>query len=174
LLFVLTLILLMCMNLIDAPLKTSAAPNGIISFEFAGKILVAQEMVQSWGTKGRIYAGLSLGLDYLFLFAYSLTLALGCVIAPRSFSQPGQFLYNFGVMLAWAQFGAAILDSVENYALIKILLGSQREIFVVLAYWCALPKFVIVVIGIVYICLGLVFVFIRKLKSRKSLKTEMY
>ena len=163
LLFVLTLILLMFMSLIDAPLKTSAAPNGIISIEFAGKLTVAQEIIHSWGLKGQIYAGLSLGIDFLFLFAYSLTLSLGCVLVSSSLSQPGQILYQFGVRLAWAQFGAAILDSVENYALIKILLGSQREIFAVVAYWCAMPKFMIVFIGIGYILFGLGIYFFRKI-----------
>jgi urease beta subunit len=50
-----------------APLRTDVSPHGIISFEFAGELDLAQRMVESWGSTGRIYAGLNLGLDYLFL-----------------------------------------------------------------------------------------------------------
>ncbi|MBC8182853.1 hypothetical protein H8E88_17255 [candidate division KSB1 bacterium] len=168
LLFVLTFVLLMCLNLIDAPLKTTVAPNGIISYELAGELSVAQEMIRSWGAVGQIYAGLSLGFDFLFLVSYSLFIALGCIIVTRRLSQPGQFLFKFGALLAWAQFGAAILDAIENYALIRILLGSQNEILPVVAYWCALPKFVIVVIGMGYICFGFIFLVFSKMFKKTS------
>jgi hypothetical protein len=59
-----------------APLKTAASPNGIISFEFAGEIAVAQRMVDSWGATGRIYAALNLGLDYLFLAVYACAIGI--------------------------------------------------------------------------------------------------
>ena len=172
LLFVLTLILLMCMNLIDAPLKTTVAPNGIISYELAGKLSLAQEMIQSWGAVGQIYAGLSLGLDFLFLVSYSLFIAFGCILVTRSLSPPGRFLFNFGTLLAYAQFVAAILDAVENYALIRILLGSQNEILPIISFWCALPKFVIVIMGIIYVCFGFIFLIFSKLTKRKFNSTR--
>jgi hypothetical protein len=56
--------------------------------------------------------------------------------------------------LAWAQFAAALLDVVENYALIRVLLGTEQAIWPVIARWCAMPKFIIVALGLIYVIAG--------------------
>jgi hypothetical protein len=106
---------------------------------------------------------LSLGLDYLYLVAYASAIALGCVMVARRLSGRGEFLPLVGVVLAWAQFGAALLDCVENYALIRVLLGSQQELWPVVARWCAIPKFLIVALGLVYVGIGFVWVMGEKI-----------
>jgi hypothetical protein len=111
-------------------------------------------MVESWGDTGRVYAGLNLGVDYLFLVAYAVAIGLGCVLVASSLWQRIRFLSVVGVLLAWAQFGAGLLDALENYALIQVLLGSQREVWPVMARWCAVPKFLIVALGLVYVGVG--------------------
>jgi hypothetical protein len=94
---------------------------------------------------------LSLGVDYLFLVSYSITVGLGCVLLARSLSTRSPFLHSIGMILAWGQIGAGLLDALENYALIRILLGSERAYWPVVARWCAIPKFLIVSAGIIYI-----------------------
>ena len=44
----LTLILFAVFRVFDTPLRTSAAPNGIVSFELAGAIKPAAEILASW------------------------------------------------------------------------------------------------------------------------------
>ena len=180
-LLALTLAVMMSLNALGRPLNTEVAPLGIISFELAGELSIAQSMVESWGQTGQVYAGLNLGLDYLFLVAYSSCISLGCVLVARSLSRsnsarpgssdPGQkrgfgnplrAISDVGVLLAWAQFGAALLDAVENYALIQVLLGSQQELWPVVARWCAIPKFLIVAAGLVYVGVGAVLVMVTK------------
>ncbi len=153
-LLVFTLVVAAGMQVLGGPLKTEAAPYGIVSFEFAGEQSQAQEMIESWGLRGQIFAGLGLGLDYLFIVAYASCIAMGCVLVARRLSKRGAALDSAGVYLAWAQFGAAVLDGVENYALIRVLLGSPRELWLEVAWWCAAPKFVLVVLGLVYIVVG--------------------
>jgi hypothetical protein len=153
-LLVLLFLLAVGMNALSRHLKTNVAPRGIVSFELAGELSLAQRMVDSWGRLGQIRAGISLGLDYLFLFAYSSTIALACVWVARSLPQRVVFLALLGVVLAWAQFGAALLDALENYALIRVLLGSLAEFWPLVARWCAIPKFVIVGIGLAYVVIG--------------------
>lgn len=150
------------MNALSRHLKTDVAPRGIVSFELAGELSLAQRMVDSWGQLGQIRAGISLGLDYLFLFAYSSTIALACVWVARGLPKRVVFLALLGVVLAWAQFGAALLDALENYALIRVLLGSQAKSWPVVARWCAIPKFVIVGIGLAYVVIGGLVVLIAK------------
>ena len=157
-LLVLTLVVMVSLQVLGGPLKTEVAPSGIISFEFAGKLSLARDIVESWGQKGRVYAGLNLGLDYLFLVAYASSIGLGCVLVARGLSQRVGLLSLLGVLLAWGQIGAALLDSVENYALIRVLLGSEGEIWPAVAQWCAMPKFLIVAAGLVYVIIGAVMV----------------
>ena len=61
-----------------------------------------------------------------------------------------------GIVLAWAQFAAATLDAVENYALIRVMLGSTPNLWPALARACAIPKFAIVGLGLLYLIVGLV------------------
>jgi hypothetical protein len=164
-LFVVTIAVMMSLNIIGRPLITKAAPRGIVSFEFAGNNKIAQGIIDSWGQKGQVYAGLSLGLDYLFLLLYSCCIALGCVLVARHLFHRVQFLSPLGRILAWAQFPAAILDATENYGLIRVLLGSDQNLWPVLARWAAIPKFLIVILGLLYVIFGLILILVVK-KSR--------
>jgi len=150
------------LQITGAPLRTDVSPKGIISFEFAGQLSLAQRMVESWGPKGQVYAGLNLGLDYLFLAAYACAIALGCVLVARGLLQRFEFLSNVGIIIARAQFLAALLDAVENYGLIQILVGTNSEIWPAVAKWCAWPKFVIVGVGLVYVIIGAVLIAVLK------------
>lgn len=160
--FILSILVMISLQLIGAPLKTDVSPNGIISFEFAGELDLAQRMVNSWGPTGRIYAGLNLGLDYLFLAVYACAISLGCVLVARGLYSRNCALANAGTIIANAQFLAAILDCVENYGLIQVLLGSQTEAWPLVARWCAWPKFLIVGVGLTYVIVGTLWNAIRK------------
>ena len=148
LLFCLTIAVMMALNLLDVPLRTAAAPSGIVSFELAGQPDAAQRIVASWDEEARVYAALSLGLDYLFMLAYSTAIGLGCVLLSQRLPR---FISLLGLYLAWAQWGAALLDALENYALIRVLLGTVQGGWPAVARYCALPKFTIIVLGLVYI-----------------------
>jgi hypothetical protein len=154
--FVLSLILMVSLQVLGTPLITAAAPLGIVSFELAGDLELARNMIASWGPEGQVYAGLNLGLDYLFMVAYAGAIALGCMLVAQSLAERVPPLASLGAVLAWGQVGAALLDALENYALINILLGSEQEIWALIARWSALPKFAIVFCGIVYVLLGAV------------------
>ena len=60
----LTLVLMLVLLRIDAPLQTDAAPMGIVSYELAGSVDGAQRILDSWDPTARLYAAFSLGLDY--------------------------------------------------------------------------------------------------------------
>ena len=169
--FILSISVMISLQVTGGPLRTDACPRGIISFEFAGELSLAQRMVESWGEKGQVYAGLNLGLDYLFLVVYACAIALGCVLVARGFFQRMRFLSRAGVILAWAQFLAAVLDGVENYGLIQILVGTDNEIWPVVAKWCAGPKFVIVGFGLVYVIIGAVQAALIKAKAESIQKS---
>lgn len=153
-LFARTIVVMVALQVLGGPLKTDAAPYGIVSFELSGTLPLAQKMVESWGEIGQIFAGLNLGLDFLFIVVYSNCIGLGCVIVARNLSRQGAFIATSGIVLAWALWLAALLDCIENYALINVLLRSQQAIFALIARLCAIPKFLIVGIGIAYVIIG--------------------
>jgi hypothetical protein len=161
-LLALTIVLMVALQVLGGPLKTDVAPYGIVSFELAGTLPLAQKIVESWGEMGRIFAGLNLGLDFLFIVVYSNCIGLGCVIVARNLSRHTWFLAVAGIVLAWALWLAALLDCIENFALINILLGSQQAAFALIARWCAIPKFLIVGIGIAYVIFGAIPQWLKK------------
>lgn len=102
-LFGLTAAVTVALQIVGAPLVIEDdAPGGILSFEFAGDVASAEVMIESWRERGAlVYAGLSLGLDYLFLILYPATLSLGCALVAERFSGRFSRLARAGVALAW-------------------------------------------------------------------------
>jgi len=164
--FVLSLLVMVSLQVTGAHLITKVSPSGILSFEFAGDLSAAQNMVNSWGQTGRVYAGLNLGLDYLFLLAYASAIGLGCVLVARSLSPRKRFLADLGNLITYAQIAAALLDGVENYALIRVLFGTEMAVWPVVARWSAFPKFAIVGAGLIYVMIGTIVVVVLKVKQR--------
>jgi hypothetical protein len=151
---VITLALTGALGAIDGHLRTEAAPQGIVSFEFARTLQQAEVILGSWNPSAQIYAALSLGVDYLYLVSYVLSIALGCVLIAARLESRGSFAVRLGHLLAWSQFAAAGFDAIENYALIQLLIGSREALWPMIAFWCALPKFAAVALGLLYVAGG--------------------
>jgi hypothetical protein len=136
-------------------LTTKPAPWGIVSFELAGNEKTASAMIVSWQEKGAYDDALSsLYWDNFFLMAYSTAIALGCVMAADRLHAPGTLEYNLAILLAWAQWLAALLDRTENFALEKMLRGAVKSPWPQIARWCAIPKFIIIVAGLGYVAIA--------------------
>ena len=165
-----TLILFAVFRVLDAPLRTSAAPSGIVSFELAGTPFQAQAIIDSWheaaflassvagqpvpGLVSRAYAfaAFGLGIDYLFMPVYATALALGILLAAGR--HKGWFS-AFGAWLGWGAFTAALFDAVENYALARMLLMNEVwSPYPELAAFSASVKFVLLLLGLFYALVG--------------------
>lgn len=151
-----TLVLMVLMNAIGAPLKNETAPSGIISYELAGNFQNAQQIIASWDGSARLHAAFSLGLDFLFLVVYSSAIGLGCLLAGKALSRRKWPLVALSVPLAWGLWLAAFADAVENIALTLILFGNPAEWLAPLARWSAIIKFGLIFAGLVYAFMGLV------------------
>lgn len=155
-LLALTLLLMAVLNVIGTPLTTDAAPNGIVSFELAGSASQARRIIDSWDEAARIRAGFIQGLDYVFLIAYPLTIGFACLWAAGVIGAQGWPLATVGLLLAWGQLLAGLLDAVENAALVTMLFGTVVIPWPQVAYWCATIKFTLVFAGLIYVALGAV------------------
>jgi hypothetical protein len=167
--FVVTIILIVSMQVLGAPLRTETAPGGIISYEFSGDLETARAILSSWGDEGQVYAGLQLGLDYLFIPAYALAIGLGCVLVSQYTGFLSAGLIRLGTWLAWGQFIAAGLDALENYALIRLLLGSNNALWPSVAFWSAAVKFGLVAVGLLYVILGVLLRLAGRPKAQETI-----
>jgi hypothetical protein len=59
-----------------------------------------------------------------------------------------------GLSLVWAKIGAELLDAVENYVLIHVLLRYEQGLFPAVAHWRAMPKFLVMGAGLFCVALG--------------------
>ena len=161
----LTALLFAIFRLLDQPLRTDAAPNGIVSFELAGNPLTARLITDSWkqtslvlsAVAGQpnpdivnvpyVFAAFGLGIDYLFMPVYALTLAFGSLLAMR---RHDGWIRSLGAVAAYAGFAAATFDAVENYALLHVLLGEVQSSYPAIAAFCAILKFGLIFFGALY------------------------
>ena len=144
-------VLLASMVRLDQPLRTTAAPRGIVSFELAGSPETTREILASWGKDGRRNAALSLGVDYAFLLSYALVLGLLCTGVAHEWPQSHPYVRRTGFILAGCQWLAASLDLAENILLQNILAGATASFLPLAARWCALVKFGLIACGWLYI-----------------------
>lgn len=164
-LIVVTVTLTAVLQVIGRPLQTVAAPLGIVSFELAGTLAAAQAMIASWDATAQLHAAFSLGLDYLYMPLYAVTIALACVrVAATSLRSP-QVAAALGILLAWGLGIAALLDAVENAALWQVLHGSTTAAWPAVARLCAIAKFALVGAGLFYVGAGAVFYLFRKARK---------
>lgn len=125
----------------------------------AGNAAESQRILNAWDAPTRAYAGLNLGFDYLFIVSYVGAIGLGCSLLAVNLRPRFRALAHIGITLAWGQLLAAAFDSLENIALLKLLLGSEQAAWAAVARACEIPKFLIVLLGLLYLLVALVFAF---------------
>ena len=123
--------------------------EGIVGLEVAGDVEAVERVVSEWDSRDVIHAAFGTGLDYLFMLAYGVSVALGCVWGRRVFRR--SFLVTLGGLLAWGAWVGAGLDAVENVALLDMIRGPVESPAPQVAAICAYPKFLLVYAGVVYI-----------------------
>ncbi len=141
-----------------------AEPN-ILDFELAGTTDRATQIINAWDMQDRIRAGFNLGFDYLYMPVYSTLIALACVWGA------GVLTYKkwraTGLLLGWGLWVAALFDAVENVALTVILFGTVADPYPQMAQMCAILKFGLIVLGLVFAAVAAVVYLVRK-SARKA------
>lgn len=126
----------------------------IVAFELAHTPGRAGQIMETWGPEGVEAAVYQTWVDFLFPFAYANLLALG-ILALMSARGDGGFLAGLGRALAYGQWVAGALDVVENVALLRVLSGAVYSGWTALAYYCALFKFGIIALALLYLLIML-------------------
>ena len=134
---------------LNKPLKNDIAPNGIISFEFANTLERSQEILASWTPLTKIFVGIGLGFDFLYAVIYSLFIAI-IIHKINTYLWSKKPFYRYGNLLIWSLLAAALLDTLENICLIKLLIGNTKQHWASMAYYFASTKFLLIALAILY------------------------
>lgn len=150
----LAIFVMLILTVVGTPLNTGSAPNGIISYELAGNPDKATAILNSWDGKARERAAFIQGFDFLFIPLYVAAITLACSMTASVLHQRSWPLVTLGVIIAWLVVLAGVLDIIENVSLLVMLFDAPANPWPQIAFWCALPKFVIVILGIMYTLYG--------------------
>lgn len=144
---------LLLLALTGGSLNSRRTPLGIVELELAGTERRARVVLDAWDAAERQCARDAVRLDFLFLLVYSAAIGVACTLAAGRL-RARSWLVRAGFMLAWLQWSAALLDAVENAALLTMLHGAVRQPWPRIARVCAIPKFVLVGVGLIHAAYG--------------------
>lgn len=134
--------MIMVLAALDAELKNTAVPGGIVDFEFCGWQGQCAAMLASWNAGQRETLMLLQGLDYLFLLQYPALLVTAWLWAmPIAQRTP----LRFKVLVGLAGI-TAFSDAVENFALIQLVRSAQGALWGDLASSAAALKFTVLAV----------------------------
>jgi len=162
-LFVLLVLGIVLMKYLNSFLINDIATKGIVSFELAKDVNVSQNIINSWNVVATAAAGYSLIIDFLFLLIYSSFLAL-LVHHTNEKIWKNTSIYKVGVVLIFAQFIAAFCDVIENISLLQ-LFKNTTQFWTSMAYYFASIKFILIVLGILFIVVSWVLKVLKRLKK---------
>lgn len=115
-----TALLFVTITVLGLPLRTGAAPLGIVSLQFAASPEAAERMLTSWASVPRARLLWAHGLDLLLPVAYALAIGL----AGTRVAQAARAAGRPAAIASGAAMAASIADQVENVAMgATILLG---------------------------------------------------
>jgi hypothetical protein len=142
--FVATVVLFIAIDRLAIPLRTDAAPLGLVSLQFASNPTAAEAILASWSAVSRSRLLWAHGLDLLLPIAYAL--AIGLAATNRATMSPAaapaaRFAAGAGVM-------AALADQVENVAMFGTILFRPTWFTVLPTRAAAAVKFVLLVLAL--------------------------
>jgi hypothetical protein len=130
-------------------------PPGIVAFELVRDGDRAAAMVAGWDATARTWVGFSLGLDYVYLCAYSTTIGLACIMLGSSLRDRGALgIAALAAPVAWMQWLAAGFDAFENATLLHTLTSGEQPRFATASWALASAKFALVALGLAYVVIS--------------------
>lgn len=146
-----TVVLLLVLVVVNQPLQTGSAPQGIVSLQMAATADQSMAILRSWRQDGMLWAQISLWLDFLFVPAYLATLIFLTNHLMRD--RPGVRERNVARWVKALFVTAGAGDLAENILLLNNM-DPPTDMVSLSATLCALVKFTGLMLG----CAGLVII----------------
>lgn len=139
-----TAALLLILMLVNQPLQTGSAPQGIVSFQMAATADQSMAILRSWRQGDLFWASVSLWLDFLFIPAYLVTLVF--LTSHLSHDRPGVRERTLARWVKALFVTAGAADMGENILLLNNM-DPPTDVLSLSATICALIKFTGLVLG---------------------------
>lgn len=136
--------LLLVLVLVNQPLQTGSAPQGIVSFQMAATADQSLAIIRSWRQEGLLWAQVSLWLDFLFVPAYLFTLII--LTNHLSRDRPGVRERTVARWVKTLFVAAGTGDMAENILLLNNM-DPPTDMLSLSATVCALIKFTGLMLG---------------------------
>lgn len=169
-LFAGTLVMIMVMAKTGAPLKTPAAPKGILDLEFAYNATKASKVINAWTVDGispvdNIFnAKINTSFDFIFLFFYSLFLYNACKLFAASFSG---FLFITGRIIARVALAAGLFDMLENFGMLITLNGNVSDSITLFTFIFSVTKWLMALAALLYVLIAGLLLIFKKIKMAR-------
>ena len=137
-----TLLVAAALGILGQALHTPHAPMGVLSFELAFTADALRQMFAEWMPQRAISVGFQLGLDFLLIPLYALSLSAALLYSRR---EPARWIH----ILAWLLLVAGACDGVENTCLLRCLIDGPTDALALAAGLFASIKFAILVAALV-------------------------
>lgn len=140
-------------------LNTTVSPKAIVDLELAGSPSRLAELLAVWDIS---VVKMNIWLDFLFIVSYVLFLSIaseGCALR-----WPAGIMRQMGLTLARVAYMAGILDIAENLLMLQTVAGNFTTTSLQLTYYCAVLKFTLAAVVLVYLLVSLPAV-IRKIND---------
>ena len=147
------------MYMVGAPLKTEAAPNGIVTFELCALASGCERILQTWTPRQREYAMLGLGLDYLYMVLYPAVIASALLTVAKTLPR---VIQGSARLMAWMLVLAGLADAFENYFLIQMLITGENAGNAMPAAAFASGKFVVIALALALLAVAAVLNVVRR------------
>lgn len=136
--------LLLILLALNQPLHSSAAPQGMISFQLAATAEQAHAILRGWNDSELTLARMALWLDFLFIVAYLATLLQLTRLCTRDRPGVRERMIARGVRVLFVV--AGLSDAAENIALLNNL-GPATDSMSLTASLLALTKYTGLMLG---------------------------
>lgn len=138
-------VMFVALIIINLPLQTETAPQGIVSFQLALTAEHARGILDSWQSEGLQWAQVSLWLDFVFIATY--LMALFHLTRYLMRDRPGIRERKIAQWVRNLFATAAVNDIAENILLLNNL-ESPTDMITLAATLCALVKFTGLTLGV--------------------------
>lgn len=132
-------------------LKSTSSKLGIVNLEFADTTARLHELLAHWDLA---VVKINIWIDFLFIVTYVSFFAIACVYAAMKWPD-GSGLQQAGMVLARLAFAAGVFDIAENLLMLQSVGGNYTDTSLVLTWYCAAIKFLLVAVILLYLLLSL-------------------
>ncbi|HET9055637.1 MAG TPA: hypothetical protein VFN30_02200 [Chitinophagaceae bacterium] len=151
-----TIVMIIVLQLQGQKLRTIATPLGILNLEFAKTTEEAEMVITAWQSDTSVdliaTAKWAIWLDFIFIFFYSFFLFGAC---KRIYHHGHKWQRKAGREFAYGSLIAGVLDVIENILMLQALDGHYGLFSTLLTFICAIIKFTLVGLAVLYILLGI-------------------